>query len=95
MLEAATCSLLSCNVAWHNEAAQAEVTGARHEGNSSGLGSQCTYSSLGSAVRHAMAALDAVQPPAALAAPAFQVCTVYHHIEACHPVLCCAWYNQK
>ena len=92
MLEAATCTLLSCNIAWHSEAAQAEATGTRHEGNSSSsTGSPRTYSSLGSAVQHAMAALDAVQPPAALAAPAFQVHAGEQYTELCCTVLWYVW----
>ena len=39
-----------------------------------GLASSSTYSSLSSAVQHALVSLDAVQSPAAPAAPAFQVC---------------------
>lgn len=87
MLEAASCALLSCNIAWHHEAAQAEVPGSGHEGNSGSLGSLSIYSSLGSAVQHAMAALDAVQPPAAPAAPAFQVHTVDRYIDLCCTLL--------
>ena len=87
ILEAATCTLLSCNIAWHNQAALAEVTGARHDGNSSSVGGLSTYSSLSSAVQHAMAALHAVQPPAVPAAPAFQVHTLSHLIQLCYTPL--------
>ena len=84
MLEAATCTLLSCNIAWHN---LAEVTGARHDSNSSSLEGLSTYSSLSSAVQDAMAALHAVQPPAVPAAPAFQVHILSHLIQLCYTPL--------
>lgn len=77
MLEVSGCTVLSCNVAWH---AQAAHTNSQHgswqahaaeseDSNDSSKG----FSSVQDAVAHAVAALDAVKAPAVPAAPALQV----------------------
>lgn len=58
VLEAATCTLLSCNIAWHADADRKDPN-------------KC--STIHYAVNDTLSALDAVQIPAAPAAPAFQV----------------------
>ena len=62
VLEAAGCTLLSCNIAWHSKASTP----------GDGGGSQ-GFASLGTAVHAALADLQSVRAPAAPAAPAFKV----------------------
>ena len=76
MLEAAGCSLLSCNVAWH-----AEVVSQQHNGVDSAQ--HAGSSSIHDAIANTLEALDALQSPAAAAAPAFQVATLPGAVHSC------------
>lgn len=76
MLEASGCTLLSCNVAWHAQAAcnvpQHNDQQQLHTENQD-VPDSSTFSSVQAAVVHAMAALNGVRPPAEPSAPALQV----------------------
>ena len=76
MLEAAGCSLLSCNVVWH-----AEVVNKQH--NWSDPTQHAGSSSIHDAIASTLEALDALQSPAAAAAPAFQVATLLRGVHSC------------
>ena len=70
-LEASGCCILACTVAWDTSHAAASSSG-----NSSGSGGASPavgFASLGAAVMDAVAALDAVQPPAPPSAGAFKL----------------------
>lgn len=64
VVEAAGCTLLSCNVAWHAQAASQ---------NSSTTANSAAFSSIHEAIQDTLSALDALHSPATPAAPAFQV----------------------
>lgn len=76
MLEAAGCSLLSCNVAWH-----AEVLNQQHNGIDSAQ--HAGSSSIHDAIASTLEALDALQSPSAAAAAAFQVATSLTAMHSC------------
>ena len=63
-MEAAGCTLLSCNVAWHAQAASQ---------NSSATADSSPFTNVQDAIQDTLSALDALQSPATPAAPAFQV----------------------
>ncbi len=75
VLEASGCTLLSCNVAWHEDIA---TTYPQHTSHSQPEGSNRVDSNRGyvtvhDAVTHALAALGSVKAPAVPTAPALQV----------------------
>ena len=70
-MEASTCTLLSCNVAWHRQANQ---PAAEQSAFASGMQPSLTgFTNIATAVSHALAALAAAKAPAVPAAPALQV----------------------
>lgn len=77
MLEASGCTLLSCSVAWHAQAAgtapQHHDQQQLHTDTQDMPDSSTRFSSVQAAVVHAMAALNGVRPPAVASAPALQV----------------------
>ena len=80
-MEASTCTLLSCNVAWHGQANQSP---AEQSGFASGNQSSVTdFTDVATAVSHALAALAAAKAPAVPAAPALQV----NLLLECHALL--------
>jgi len=90
MLEVSGCTVLSCNVAWHAQAAhtnpqhgswQTHVAESQDEADSSK-----GFISVQDAVAHAVAALDGVKAPAVPAAPALQVHCLFRHIQGNNPL---------
>ncbi len=82
MLEVAGCTVLSCNVAWHAQAAHTSPQHGSWQAHAAESQDNCDssrgFSSVQDAVAHAVAALDGVKAPAVPAAPALQV----HHLHA-------------
>ncbi|DBA90082.1 TPA: hypothetical protein ACH3X1_003401 [Trebouxia sp. C0004] len=77
MLEVSGCTVLSCNVAWHAQAAHTNSQHGSWQAHIAKSQDNCDssrgFSSVQDAVAHAVAALDGVKAPAVPAAPALQV----------------------
>ena len=77
MLEVSGCTVLSCNVAWHAQAAHTNLQHGSWHAHVAESQDYCDssrgFSSVQEAVAHAVAALDGVKAPAVVAAPALQV----------------------
>jgi len=77
MLEVSGCSVLSCNVAWHAQAAHTNSLHGSWQAHAAESQDSCDssrgFSSVQDAVAHAVATLDGVKAPAVPAAPALQV----------------------
>lgn len=81
MLEVSGCTMLSCNIAWHAQAAHTDSQHTSWQAHVAESQDNCDssrgFSSVQDAVAHAVAALDGVKAPAVPAAPALQV----HHLQ--------------
>ena len=77
MLEVSGCTVLSCNIAWHAQAAHTDSQHGRRQAHDAESQDDCDssrgVSSVQDAVAHALAALNGVKAPAVPAAPALQV----------------------
>ncbi len=83
MLEISGCTVLSCNVAWHAQAAHTYPQHGSRQAHVAESQDDCDssrgFSSVQDAVAHAVAALDGVKAPAVPAAPALQVHYLHTH----------------
>ncbi len=90
MLEVSGCSVLSCNVAWHAQAAHTNSQyGSWQAHDADDCDSSRGFSSVQDAVAHAVAALDGAKAPAVPAAPALQVHYLSQTYSRKQPFACC------